>query len=147
MKKALYKIFFVQLLLLSYSTGFAQIHKPDSVKLEFEGFDTETVYAIPCDAFDYIFLKTKKIKIINKQQDLSKFESLRKNFKQAKERSFDVRGKITYHYGNKAAKYCFDTFGFFYKDGKLSYNKKLLMAISDNIYSNHPEYLDTLRQP
>lgn len=145
MKKVFRKILFVQMLLLSYSVSYAQVHKPDSVKIEFEGFYTESFFDVTCDAFDSTFLKTKKIKIIHEGRALSGFESLRRHFKQAKERSFDVRGKITYHYGKRIVKYCFDEFAYFYNDGKLYHNKKLLIAISDNLYSNHPQYLDTLR--
>jgi hypothetical protein len=145
MKKACYKILFVQALLLNYSASFAQTHKLDSVKVEFEGFYTETVFDIACNAFDSMFLKTKKTKVIYEGRDLSSFESLKTNFKHTKERSLDVRGKIIYHYGKETAKYCFDVFGYFYKEGKLYYNRKLLIAVSNNLYSNHPQYLDTLR--
>lgn len=145
MKNVFRKILSVQILLLSCNAGFAQIHRLDSIKVEFEGFYTETVFNVNCDAFDNTFLNTKKSKIIYNSRDLSTFESLKKNFKQTRERSFDVRGKVTYHYGKRSVKYCFDVFAYFYKDGKLYYNKKLLIAISNNFYSGYPRYLDSLR--
>jgi hypothetical protein len=75
MRKALYRILFIQILLLNYNAGFTQPHKPDSVKVEFEGFYTETFVDVTCDAFDITFLKTKKIKVIHDDLDLSNFES------------------------------------------------------------------------
>ncbi len=145
MKNIFYPILFVQLLLLICSNGFSQNHKLDSVKVEFEGFYTETIADVTCDAFDNTFLKSKKVKVVRQKQSLLEFESLRKNFEKANNRSFDVRGKVTYCYGVKTIKYCFDTFGYFYVDGKLYHNKRLLIAIADNLYTNHPQYLDTLR--
>jgi hypothetical protein len=145
MKNFFYRILFAQLLLLSCSTGFSQSHKLDSVKIEFEGFDTKTFVDVTCDAFNSTFLTTKKIKVVQQKQNLLEFESLRKNFEQARDRSFDVRGKVTYFYGATAVKYCFDIFGYFYKDGRLYHNKKLLIAVANDLYSNHPKYLDTLR--
>jgi hypothetical protein len=145
MRKIFYTILFVQLLLLICGTGFSQNHKLDSVKVEFEGFNTETVIDVTCNAFNNTFLKTKKIKVVRQQRSLREFESLRQNFEHAKDRSFDVRGKITYCYGEKTVKYCFDKFGYFYMDGKLYHNKKLLITIADNLYANHPKYLDTLK--
>jgi hypothetical protein len=145
MKNVFYRVLFVLIFLIGNRKCFSQGHKPDSVKVEFEGFYTETIADVTCEAFDNTFLKSKKIKTVHQKQSLLEFESLRKNFVPAKNRSFDVRGKITYRYGKQAAQYCFDTFGYFYKDGKLYHNKKLLIAIADNIYSNHPKYLDTLR--
>ena len=147
MKNPFYRILFVQMLLLGCSNCFSQNQKLDSVKVEFEGFYTETVIDVTCDAFNNTFLKTKKMKVVRQKQRLLEFESLRKNFERAKDKSLDVRGKVTYCYRAKAVKYCFDIFGYFYKDGKLYYNKKLLVAIADNLYSNHPKYLDTLRYP
>lgn len=145
MKNVFYRLLIVQTLLLCFSGGFSQSHKLDSVKIEFEGFDTETVFDVTCDAFNNTFIGTKKNKVVHQERNLIEFESLRKNFEPAKDRSFDVRGKITFRYGAKAVQYCFDTFGYFYKAGKLYHNKKLLIAIADNLYSNHPKYLDTLR--
>jgi len=101
MRKIFYTILFVQLLLLICGTGFSQNHKLDSVKVEFEGFNTETVIDVTCNAFNNTFLKTKKIKVVRQQRSLREFESLRQNFEHAKDRSFDVRGKIT-HYQNKS---------------------------------------------
>jgi len=142
--KTFYIILFAQILVLSCNASFGQVHKPDSIKVEFEGFNTETVFDVTCEAFASTFTETKKVKVLCNQRDLSRFELLKKDFKQAKARSFDVRGTITYIYGKILNKYCFDLFGYFYKDGKLYSNKNLLIAISDKIYTNHPKYLDTL---
>jgi len=126
--------------------SYGQSHKLDSVRVEFEGFETETVFDISCEQFDFSFKKTKKVKVFYSKHDLSRFELLKKDFKPAKKQSLDIRGKVIYTYGKTPVKYCFTKFGFFCKDGKLYFNKKLLMLISDKIYGNHPEYLDTLRQ-
>jgi len=61
-------------------------------------------------------------------------------------RSFDTRGSITFIYGKASSKYCFNIFGYFYKDGKYYFNKQLLIFITDKISAHHPKYLDTLRQ-
>jgi hypothetical protein len=124
---------------------YAQKDKLDYVRVEFEGFYTETIMDVSCEAFSSTFEGTKKVKVFHNEQDLSKFKLLTKDFTRTKNRSFDVRGSIFYGYGKTTTKYCFDTFGYFYKDGKLYYNKKLLIYISDKMYTNHPKYLDTLQ--
>jgi hypothetical protein len=146
MKKALYIFLFVQVLILKGNISFGQAHELDSIKIEFEGFYTETIADVSCEEFGSLFKETKKVKVIYNEHDLIRFAQLMKNFKPAKSRSFDVRGSIIYNYQKAIVKYCFDKFGYFYKDGKLYYNKNLLIAISDKVYNNHPKYLDTLRQ-
>jgi hypothetical protein len=147
MKIAFYTILIVLVSLLYNTVCRAQVHKLDSVKVEFEGFNTETIADVSCEVFDSAFKDTKKIKGFYDKVNLSQFKSLAEDFKQQKEkRALDVRGTIIYHYGITSVKYCFNVFGYFYKDGKLYYNKKLLIAISDKIYKNHPQYLDTLRR-
>ena len=134
------------LIMLLFELCFAQKSKLDYVKVESVGFYTETPYDVSCEVFSSIFKDSKKVKTFHDEQELSKFELLTKDFKSyTKNRSFDVRGTIVYSYGKTNTKYCFDTFGYFYKDGKLYFNKKLLIYISDKIYTNHPKYLDTLR--
>lgn len=145
--KVLYTTLVVLLYFMWCAHCYGQAQKLYSVRVEFEGFDTETFVDVNCEQFDSSFKKTKKIKIFYNKPDLSKFELLLKDFKPATKQSLDVRGKIIYTYGKTPVKYCFTVFGCFYKEGKLYYNKKLLMLISDKIYGNHPEYLDTLRQP
>ncbi|RFZ92339.1 hypothetical protein D0C36_12975 [Mucilaginibacter conchicola] len=145
MTRVLYSALITQIFLLSYSLSFGQVHKPDSVKIECEGFDTESFTDVSCDAFDYSFRDSKKVKRIRDKANLSLFNAQRGNFKKTKSNSIDVRGKITYHFGKTNEKYCFDVFGKFYRNGEFYYNKKLLIAIADNIYSKHPAYLDTLR--
>jgi hypothetical protein len=146
MKIALRTSLLVSLSFLWCAVGHAQIRKLDSVKVEFEGFDTETVFDVSCEAFNSTFKATKKIKSFHNNYDLSKFNSLIKEFKPQTKLSFDVRGAIIYYHEKKATKYCFDVFGRFYKDGRLFYNKKLLIYLTDKMYINHPKYLDTLRQ-
>lgn len=135
-------------ILLSCSIGFAQNKTLSSVKLEAVSFDIETVIDISCEQFENTFNehREKTKNTISNANDLTKFQSLTKEFKLlTKKQSFDVRGKIEYHYGTATEKYCFDVFGVFYKDGKLYYNKKLLIYITDKLYKHHPRYLDTLR--
>lgn len=139
----------ILVLLLSFmlcAQSHGQASKLDSVRVEFEGFDTETAFAINCEQFNFSFKKSKKVKTFFNEYDLAGFELFKKNFKPAENQSLDVRGAIIYSYGKKHVKYCFTVFGCFYKDGKLYYNKALLMFISDKISGNHPKYLDTLRQ-
>ena len=139
----------ILIVLLFFSWGItchAQTHKLDFVKVEFEGFDTETVIDVSCETFDHTFKDTKKIKVFYNEQDLSKFKLLTKEFKQTKPQSLDVRGVIVYSYGKTTVKYCFTVFGYFYSNGKFYYNKNLLIYLSDKVYTRHPKYLDTLRQ-
>ncbi|MDB5157582.1 MAG: hypothetical protein JWR50_2289 [Mucilaginibacter sp.] len=145
MIKPIFIVFLVTTLSISQIVTFAQIRKLDSVKLEFEGFNTETIIDVTCDAFDHTFKNTKKIKLVRDKSNLFEFISQIKTFKKLKDKSIDVRGKIIYYYGEETSTYCFDIFGRFYKDGKLYYNKNLLIVISNNLYTNHPKYLDTLR--
>jgi hypothetical protein len=146
MKKAIHAILITWAVLTMCSTCKSQSDKLEFVKIECQDFDTETFVAISCEAFDGTFTDTEKQAIFHNHQYLETFKSLASGFKLAEQRSFDVRGTIVYGYKKTAVKYCFDKFGYFYKDGKMYYNKKLLIYISDRIYGNHPEYLDTLRQ-
>jgi hypothetical protein len=125
----------------------AQTGHLDSVKVEFAGFNTESFTDVSCEAFDYTFKDTKKIKVFRDEQDLAEFKQLTKDFKQTSKQSLDVRGAITYYYSKKSDKYCFTVFGYFYSIGKFYYNKALLIYLSDRIYADHPKYLDTLKQP
>jgi hypothetical protein len=146
--KALCKIILIILFCFSrQNICNAQTSKLDSVKVEVEDFDTETVFDMSCENFDSSFRNTKKIMKFNNESDLLKFKGLLKYFKQQKSRSIDVRGSIIYYYTNKSIKYCFSEFGVFYNNGRYYYNKELLMYITDKFYGHHPKYLDTLRQP
>jgi hypothetical protein len=146
MNKLRFKIFFTAAILLNSMETFAQSQQLRSVKIETEGFWTETIFDVSCESFDLSFKETKKCKFFNNPKDLLKFETMMKNFKPSTWKSFDVRGTVTYRYNRAVEKYCFDVFGHFYKDGKLYYNKNLLIAISDKVYNDHPKYLDTIRQ-
>jgi len=144
--RTLYAIVVVFLLVSWHGRSYGQAHKLDSVRVEFEGFGTETPFDISCDDFSRSFKKTKKIKAFYNKDDLSQFELLKKDLKPTTEQSMDIRGQIIYSYGQSSNKYCFTVFGCFYTDGKQYYNKQLLMFISDKMYGDHPKYLDTLRQ-
>jgi hypothetical protein len=146
MKFAFYTILIILLSFLGSSKCHAQSPQLNSVKIEFEGFDTETVIDVSCEAFDYTFKNTKKVKVFYDEQDLSKFKLFASGFKQTKPQALDVRGVITYNYDKTAIKYCFTVFGSFYSNGKFYYNKDLLIYLSDKVYTRHPKYLDTLRQ-
>jgi hypothetical protein len=125
---------------------YGQTQKLDSVKITFEGFYTESIEDISCEDFASAFKDTERVKIFSNEQDLSKFKLLVKKFKPTKHRPLDVRGEIIYWYGRSHVKYCFEVFGYFYKDDKMYYNKDLLIYIADQFYTHHPKYLDTLRQ-
>jgi hypothetical protein len=140
MKIAVRTFLLVQLSFLWCTVGYAQINKLDSVKVEFEGFNTETDIDVSCEAFNSVFKSTKKTKSFYKEHDLSKFNALIKEITPQAKRSFDVRGAIIYYYEKKTTKYCFDVFGYFYKDGQLFYDKKLLIYLTDKLYNYHPKY-------
>jgi hypothetical protein len=141
------RIFLLALTLFIFKNiGYAQVPKLDSVKVEFQGFHTETFYDVSCEAFDETFDDTRRIQTFYKQDDLSKFSTFKQYFKLQKKHSIDVRGAIVFYYKKRSIKYCFDLVGRFYKDEKFYYNKKLLIYISDKLYTNHPKYLDKLRE-
>jgi hypothetical protein len=133
------------LLVFFFESSSGQAHKLDSVKLESEGFNTESFTDVTCEAFDDSFKETKKIKVTHQKAQLSNLTLLVKGLKKVQGKSIDVRGKVTYYYGRSLNSYCFDVFGRFYKDGRFYYSKDLLIAISNILYSTHPNYLDTLR--
>jgi hypothetical protein len=147
MKKVIYIFLTVQSISLIHNCSYAQSNL-NSVKVEFVGFNIETIMDVSCEAVNYTFNDDeKKISSFSDKADLLKFQSLLKDFKPIKaKRSFDVRGMIFFNYGNASDKYCFGVFGCFYKEGKFYYNKPLLIYLTDKLFSNHPEYLDTLRQ-
>lgn len=111
-------------------------------KIQFEGFYTESFTRIDCDMFDESFRKTKKNKVLTNRKDLKKLDSLMHCFAKEKHKEIDVRGKITIYYKGEQKTYCFDTIGFFNKDGATFYNKDLLVYISDKVYGYHPEDLN-----
>lgn len=118
-------------------------NKLSFVKIEFTGFNIETLYCIDCDDFEHLFNASKKIKTIKTHKDLLAFISLQKQFsKNYYTKDIDTRGSITFKYGLKEEKYCFDEFGTFYLNGSTYKNKALLALISDIVYGNHPDYLD-----
>jgi hypothetical protein len=146
MKIAICTFLLVQLSFLRWSEGYAQINKLDSVKVEFEGFNTKSIADVSCEAFNYTFRDTKKTKRLFQEEEVSKINLLMKEMKPATKISFDVRGALTCYYKKRPTKYCFDVWGYFYKDGQLFYNKKLIIYLADRMYTYHPKYLDTLRQ-
>jgi len=128
-----------------YSSCYSQNSKLLSVKAECGGFFTETVMNLDCDNFRRQFKETMSVKSFASLQDVYQFNSLIKKFKkQEMPTNVDIRGIMTLNYKKESVKYCFDLFGRFYKDGKAYQNTKLLSYISDKLYSDHPQYLDTL---
>lgn len=148
MKNIVYILLIVFGTLFIHNKTYSQSHSLNHVKIESAGFDTETIIDVSCEAFAHTFNDgEKKIKNSYNKTDLYHFQSLILALKPVKaKKSLDVRGSITYYYGKTGTKYCFDVWGYFYKDGKYYYNKNLLIYISDKVYSYHPKYLDTLRQ-
>jgi hypothetical protein len=125
------------------TSAHSQNKKLSSVSIEFEGFFTETIADINCDDFRNVFRHSMKVKLVNDSIGLSRFSLLVTELKEEKKyRSLDVRGIITLHYEKSTDEYCFDKFGYFYKEGIRYHSKKLLRFISDQVYSNHPKYLD-----
>jgi hypothetical protein len=137
MKKVIYTLI-IQSVLLLHNYSYGQSASLNSVTIKWVDFNIETIADVSCDAFDNSFNEGKK-KV--------KFQALLNEFKPVKNmRSFDTRGSVNFIYGKNSNKYCFNIFGYFYKDGKYYFNKKLMIFISDKIFTRHPKYLDTLRQ-
>lgn len=147
MKKAIHILLIIQGVLLFHNNSYGQSGSLNSATIKWLDFDMKTLVDVSCDAFDHTFNDEKKLKFIFNKADLFKFQSLLKEFKESKPlRSFDVRGSINFIYGRVSDKYCFNKFGYFYKDGKYYFNKPLMIFIADKIFTQHPKYLDTLRQ-
>jgi len=138
------KILMLQIFTMFLNTCFSQQRRIDSIRIDIESLDTESFYDISCSDFDNSFRDTKKIKTFRDRQTLSDFNISLKGFTLSKFKSIDVRGKITI-YGDRLEKYCFGQFAQFYKDGKLYFNKKLLILILEKVYGVHEKYLDTLQ--
>jgi hypothetical protein len=147
MKKSIYILFILSVSLLhSYSYG--QSSTLNSVTIEWVDFSIETFADVSCESFDKSFKKEKRVKYIFNKADLMEFQALLKGFKSVQNKqSFDTRGSINFIIGKTENKYCFNVFGYFYKNGKYYFNKQLLIFITDKIFiQHHPKYLDTLRQ-
>ena len=124
---------------------YSQSNKLLSVKIECEGFFTETIINVDCNSFRQQFKETMKVKVIKDRNEVADFNSLVQMLKKKETpKNIDIRGILTLNYSKKKLQYCFDTFGMFYKDGKAYQDIKLLTHISDKLYSNHPKYLDSL---
>ncbi|QKJ32478.1 hypothetical protein HQ865_22840 [Mucilaginibacter mali] len=145
MNKMIYILLSAVGALLVSINSYGQSDSLVSVKVVIAGFDTETFADVSCDMFDHTFKNEKKYNAFSKKSELQHFISLLKEFKSVKAlRSFDVRGSVSYNYSKVSNKYCFDTFGYFFKDGKYYFNRNLVIYIQDKVYGNHPKYLDTL---
>jgi len=147
MKKVIYTLI-IQSVLLLHNYSYGQSANLNSVTIKWVDFNIETIADVSCDAFDNSFNEgEKKVKFIFNKTDLLQFQTLLNEFKPVKNmRSFDTRGSVNFIYGKNSDKYCFNIFGYFYKDGRYYFNKKLMIFISDKIFTRHPKYLDTLRQ-
>ncbi len=127
------------------SLCYAQNKQLTLVKIEFQGFDTETIFDVDCDRFHQTFKETMSTRTFTKKSDLVQFQSYRSRFRMIKSCSGDIRGTITFKDGEKSTRYCFDTFGRFFIGNKVYQNINLLSFISDKLYRDHPVYLDTLK--
>jgi hypothetical protein len=132
MKKVIYTLI-IQSVLLLHNYSYGQSASLNSVTIKWVDFNIETIADVSCDAFDNSFNEgKKKVKFIFNKTDLLQFQALLNEFKPVKNmRSFDTRGSVNFIYG---------------KNGKYYFNKKLMIFISDKIFTRHPKYLDTLRQ-
>ena len=147
MKTAIRILLVVQVVLLFHNSGYAQSGNLNSATMKWVEFNIETDVDVSCEGFEHTFNDEKKAKFIFNKADLFKFQSLFKEFKEVRPlRSFNVRGSVNFIYGKAGVKYCFNKFGYFFKDGKYYFNKPLMIFIADKIFTQHPKYLDTLRQ-
>lgn len=148
MKKIFYILLLTEIIMLLHNCSYAQSLALNSVKIKWVDFNTETVADVNCEDFDHLFNDgEKKSKSIVNKVNLLYFQSRFKGLKPVKPpQSFDVRGSVNLIYGKRNVKYCFNIFGYFYKDGNYYFDKQLLIYITDKIFAHHPEYLDTLRQ-
>ncbi len=147
MKKVIY-VLIIQGVLLLHNYSYGQSYNLNSVTIKWVDFSIETFADVSCEAFDNSFNEgEKKVKFIFNKTDLLRFQSLLKELKPVKNmRSFDTRGSVNFIYGKTSDKYCFNIFGYFYRNGKYYFNKQLMIFIADKIFTHHPEYLNTLRQ-
>ena len=147
MKKLILILLILQIFLLPHIYANGQSSNLNSVTIKWVDFNIESVADVSCEAFDNSFNDgEKKVKFIFNKDDLQQFQSLLNEFKPVKKMgSFDTRGSVNFILGKAQDKYCFNVFGYFYKDGKYYFNKQLLIFITDKIFTHHPKYLDTLR--
>ena len=147
MKKSILILLILQILLLPHNYTNGQSPNLNSVTIKWIDFNMESVVAVSCEEFDNFNNGEKKVKFIFNKDDLQRFKSLLNEFKPVKKMgSFDTRGSVDFILGKARDKYCFNVFGYFYKDGKYYFNKQLLIFITDKIFTHHPKYLDTLRR-
>ncbi len=134
------KLWLIMLILTCFANSlcYSQNKKLLSVKVECEGFFTETIMNVDCGSFRNQFRESMKVKMFTDINDVSKFGALISCFKKQKNtKKIDVRGIITFNYFKQNLDYCLDTFGIFYKNGKTYQNKKLLNYIANRLYSDH----------
>lgn len=130
-------------LLFHVFTAFAQ--KEKEVIIEIEDLNTETFADVSCEQFDYVFTKTKEKVIFNQKADCDKLYSFMLGFKKlSDQKSFDVRGKITFLVSGKETTYCFDKFAVFFSNGKYFRNILLLRFIVKRIFDDDLQYLDKI---
>lgn len=146
MKKLSLVLLLIITVVVSWTDGYAQSKSLSRVKIEISDFNIETVVDIDCEHFGHGFSGETQTKMVTDKEGLLQFQSLIKRSVPARDqKSIDVRGSITFNYGNADSKYCFDRFGRFYHDGKFYFNKDLLIYIVDKVYSEHDKYMDTLK--
>lgn len=140
--RKIFSIFAACLSMLTFA-AIAQTKDKIIVKVEVEGFGTETFASVPCDHFDNQFKKTKKKVTFNNEEYLDELYALIKNFNPIENHeSIDVRGKITFLDHGKETIYCFDVFAVFYNKGKYFKNVPLLHFIGKKIFDDDLRYLD-----
>jgi hypothetical protein len=113
--------------------SYAQDGKLLSVKIEYESFLTESFDNVDCTSFRTAFGNTIHQVVLNRKSCLNEFNQLNELFIK-KSRNMDVRGVITFNYKKNKIAYCFDSHGYFEKDGITFYNKKLIDFLNSKLH-------------
>lgn len=122
----------IALMITIIGSNYAQEKKLHSVKIEYEHFLTESIDIVDCNSFKTAFNNTIQTKTFSDGSHLKKFRCLKRLFVK-KKKTMDVRGIITFDFGEIKVQYCFDRYGYFEKDGMTFYNKKLFSFLEKEL--------------
>ena len=122
----------IALMITIIGSNYAQEKKLHSVKIEYEYFLTESIDFVDCNSFKTAFNNTIRTKTFIDSLHLKRFRYLKRLFVK-KKKALNVRGIITFDFGEIKVQYCFDRYGYFEKDGMTFYNKKLLAFLEKEL--------------
>ena len=103
----------IVLFLMIESVSYAQEKELHSVKIEYEHFLTESIDFVDCTSFRTAFNNTIFTKVYNDSLSIREFRNLKTRFEKKRNRNLNIRGIISFDYGQIKIQYCFDRYGYF----------------------------------